>query len=171
MEHPGKILAEKFLAPAGITPYRLAKAIGVQQTRISEIIHAKRGISADTAVRLGAFFGVPAEWFMKMQMKWELCQKQDVAKGIEKMGGRFWVKPSGVVPLEPTARAQSRIFSIKPQLTARLKKQTALRPTRQEHDIEAITYPDGSKAIVSKAPTGKPFDKLDDRGDVKKVGS
>jgi addiction module HigA family antidote len=53
--HPGEILREAFLTPLSLTAYAVAKAIGVPQTRISKIIHERRAISADTAVRLGRF--------------------------------------------------------------------------------------------------------------------
>ena len=55
--HPGEILQEEFMKPMGITAYRLSKEIGVQQTRISLILKEKRSITADTAIRLGKFFG------------------------------------------------------------------------------------------------------------------
>ena len=55
--HPGEVLREEFVEPLEITPYRLAKAIGVQQTRLSEILKGKRSITPDTAIRLG-----PISW-------------------------------------------------------------------------------------------------------------
>ena len=56
--HPGEILIEEFLKPMGISQYRLAKDISVPPRRINEIVHGKRPISADTALRLGRFFGI-----------------------------------------------------------------------------------------------------------------
>jgi addiction module HigA family antidote len=70
--HPGDILREEFLEPLGLTAYQLAKAIGVEQTRVSEILHGKRGISADTALRLSRFFGTSAELWMGLQSQYEL---------------------------------------------------------------------------------------------------
>lgn len=55
--HPGEILNEVFLVPMGITPYRLAKNVGIPQTRVSQIIKGQRRITADTAIRLSRFFG------------------------------------------------------------------------------------------------------------------
>lgn len=60
--HPGEILDEEFLNPLGITPYRLAKDIKVQQTRISEIMKGERGITADTAIRLGLYFNTTPQF-------------------------------------------------------------------------------------------------------------
>ena len=60
--HPGKILLEEFLRPMGISQYRLAKDMSVPQRRISEIVQGKRSITADTALRLGRFFGMEAQF-------------------------------------------------------------------------------------------------------------
>ena len=70
--HPGEILLEEFLLPMKLTPYRLAKEIGVQQTRISQIIKGSRSITADTAVRLARFFGTTEEFWMNLQREYDL---------------------------------------------------------------------------------------------------
>src|SRR5947207_3417571 len=70
--HPGEILQEEFLEPLGLTAYQLAKAIGVEQTRVSAILHRKRGITADTALRLSRFFGTSAQMWMNLQSRYEL---------------------------------------------------------------------------------------------------
>ena len=63
--HPGKILLKDFLEPMGLTRYRLAKDIHVTLPRINDIVHGKRSISADTALRLDTYFGLPAQFWMK----------------------------------------------------------------------------------------------------------
>ena len=60
--HPGEILMEEFLNPMGISQYRLAKDISVPPRRINEIVHGKRSITADTALRIGLFFGMSAQF-------------------------------------------------------------------------------------------------------------
>lgn len=70
--HPGEVLREEFLAPMGITAYRLAKKIGVPQTRVADILHERRAITADTACRLAAFFGTSAEFWMGLQSLYDL---------------------------------------------------------------------------------------------------
>jgi len=70
--HPGEILSEEFLAPMGITQYRLSKSIGVDPRRVNEIVHGKRGITADTAARLGLFFGMEARFWMNLQAHYDL---------------------------------------------------------------------------------------------------
>ncbi|NOY27073.1 MAG: HigA family addiction module antidote protein [Oligoflexia bacterium] len=70
--HPGEILLEEFLIPMGVTQYRLAKATGVDPRRINEIVHGRRGISADTALRLGLFFGVEPQMWLNLQARYDL---------------------------------------------------------------------------------------------------
>jgi addiction module HigA family antidote len=70
--HPGEHLAE-FIDEFGITRYRLAKSIHVQQTRGNEIIEGKRTISADTAVRLGRFFGNSAQFWLNLQAQYDIA--------------------------------------------------------------------------------------------------
>lgn len=74
--HPGEILRLEFLEPLTITPYRLSKDIGVAQTRISEILSAKRSITADTALRLSRYFGNSAQFWLNLQTQYDLRQAQ-----------------------------------------------------------------------------------------------
>jgi antitoxin HigA-1 len=70
--HPGRILHEKFMKPAGLSQNGLAREIGVPPRRINEIILGKRGISADTALRLAKRFGNPARFWMELQADFDL---------------------------------------------------------------------------------------------------
>ena len=70
--HPGEILLEDFLKPMQISQYHLAQAIRVPPRRINEIVHGKRGITADTALRLGRFFGMEAQFWMNLQTRYDL---------------------------------------------------------------------------------------------------
>jgi antitoxin HigA-1 len=69
--HPGKILLTEFLEPMGISQYRIAKAIDVPPRRINEIVHGKRGISADTALRLSRALGLSDMFWINMQAYYE----------------------------------------------------------------------------------------------------
>ena len=69
--HPGEVLRKEFLIPMGISQYRLAKQIGVPAMRISEICAGKRGITADTALRLGRAFGTTPGFWMALQADYE----------------------------------------------------------------------------------------------------
>jgi antitoxin HigA-1 len=70
--HPGEILRLDFLEPLEITPYRLSMDLGVQQTRIGEILSGKRGISADTALRLARYFGNSAQFWLNLQTNYDI---------------------------------------------------------------------------------------------------
>lgn len=69
--HPGVILLEEWLKPMGLSQYALAKAISVPARRINEIVKGQRGISIDTALRLGAFFGTDAESWVNLQTHYD----------------------------------------------------------------------------------------------------
>lgn len=82
---PGEILAEEFLKPMHISQYRLAKDIGVPPRRINEIVKGQRAITADTALRLGRFFGVAPEFWLNLQTHFDLEQEQErLASRLEK---------------------------------------------------------------------------------------
>jgi len=70
--HPGEILAEDFLEPLGLSQYRLAKDIGVPARRINEIVLGKRGVTADTALRLARYFGTTPDVWLNLQVRYEL---------------------------------------------------------------------------------------------------
>src|SRR5689334_11426999 len=70
--HPGEVLREEFLEPLGLTASQLAKAIGVEQTRVSEILQGKGGVTAGIALRLARFFGTSAQMWMNLQSRYEL---------------------------------------------------------------------------------------------------
>ena len=78
--HPGEILYEEFLVPLGISQYRLAQAIDVPPRRINEIVHGKRAISADTALRLSRFFGMTAEFWINLQAQYDLRRAKAALK-------------------------------------------------------------------------------------------
>ena len=70
--HPGDILFSEFMEPLGLTSYRVAKELGVPLPRVYDIVKGKRAISADTALRLGALFGLPAQFWMNLQNEYDL---------------------------------------------------------------------------------------------------
>lgn len=75
--HPGEILSEDFLVPMGLSQYRLAKEMNVYPRKINEIVHGKRSITADTALRLAQFFGTSAELWMNLQAHYDLEVARD----------------------------------------------------------------------------------------------
>ena len=79
--HPGEILMEDFLEPMGISQYRLSKDIGVPPRRINEIVHGKRAISPDTALRLARYFGVTETFWSNLQAHYDLEVQRDILGG------------------------------------------------------------------------------------------
>ena len=75
--HPGEILLEEFLTPMGISQNRLALDIRVPPRRINEIVHGKRRVTADTALRLGRYFGMSAQFWLGLQMDYDLDTEED----------------------------------------------------------------------------------------------
>jgi addiction module HigA family antidote len=83
--HPGEILLEEFLAPMSISQYRLAKDISVPARRINEIVHQTRSVTADTALRFAKFFGTSPEFWLNLQIHYDLeIQKSKIGKQLEK---------------------------------------------------------------------------------------
>jgi len=81
--HPGEILAEEFLKPAGLSANALAKALAVPVTRISEIVRGRRGVSADSALRLARYFSTSAELWLGLQAEYDLrVAQRDVGEEI-----------------------------------------------------------------------------------------
>lgn len=74
--HPGEVLEEEFLIPLNISAYRLAKETKIPQTRISEILKARRRITADTALRLAKFFGTTPQFWLGLQNDYDLEESQ-----------------------------------------------------------------------------------------------
>ena len=75
--HPGEILNEEFLKPMGISQNKLGRDLGVSPRRINEIVHGKRGVTADTALRLSTYFGNSASFWLGLQMDYDLDVAED----------------------------------------------------------------------------------------------
>jgi addiction module HigA family antidote len=83
--HPGEVLLEDFLKPLGISQYRLAKEMKVYPRKINEIVHGKRAVTADTALRLSRYFGTSAELWMNLQALYDLEKTRDeIEEQLEK---------------------------------------------------------------------------------------
>jgi len=89
--HPGEILQEEFLGPLEISQYRLAKDISVPPRRINEIVHGKRAISADTALRLSRYFSTSERFWLNLQTRYDLEVQRD------KLGNSL-IREVGVYP-------------------------------------------------------------------------
>lgn len=84
--HPGEVLMEEFIRPMGLTQNRLAVSIGVPPRRINEIVHGTRRITADTALRLGRFFGMSAQFWINLQSHYDLeVEREAIGDQLEKI--------------------------------------------------------------------------------------
>ena len=88
--HPGEILLTEFMQPYGLTAYRLAKNLCVPLPRVNDVVRGKRAISADTALRLGIYFGLPAQFWLNLQNDYDL---------------RLAAKPRALAKVKPHAKA------------------------------------------------------------------
>lgn len=97
--HPGEILKEDFLAPLGISNYRLAKELNIPAQRIGDVINGKRAISPDTALRLGTYFNTTAELWLGLQMEYDLrMMANQLGKKIKRE-----VKPCDLIDMSDVA--------------------------------------------------------------------
>ena len=85
--HPGEMLLEEFLKPLGITQVELAEKIRVSYPRINELVRGKRGVTPDTALRLEQLFGMEAQFWLNLQLAWDLyhAARSRAAKNIRKL--------------------------------------------------------------------------------------
>jgi addiction module HigA family antidote len=90
--HPGEVLQEEYLGPLGVSQYRLAQAIAVSPRRINEIVHGKRGISADTALRLARYFATSERFWLNLQSRYDIEVERD----------RLVTALDGIEPLKTT---------------------------------------------------------------------
>ena len=100
--HPGEVLSEEFLKPMGISQYRLAKDVSVPPRRINEIVLQKRSVTADTALRLGRYFGTSEQFWLNLQSEYDLDVERD------RLGNRLAAE---VVPFTPPTSATGRRIS------------------------------------------------------------
>lgn len=88
--HPGEILREEFLDPMGISQYRLAKDISVDPRRVNAIIHGKRAITADTALRLARYFDTSERFWLNLQAQYDLeAERDELGSRLEKEVKKF----------------------------------------------------------------------------------
>ena len=95
--HPGEILREEFLKPMKLTVYQLAKELHVPAPRLNDVVLRKRGVSADTAIRLARFFGTSEQFWLGLQAAYEvsMAKKRCATKSIRSSPGKLMIVPPG----------------------------------------------------------------------------
>jgi len=82
--HPGKILLDEFIKPMNLTVYRVAKDSGIPQSSLATVVSGRRSLSAETAMRLGMYFGMDAQFWLNLQTRYDLMMLDDKRAQIEK---------------------------------------------------------------------------------------
>lgn len=116
--HPGEVLLEEFLKPLKISQYRLANEISVPPRRVNEIVLHKRSISADTALRLGRYFGTSEQFWLNLQSEYDLDVQRD------RLGGRLEAEVIKFLPRGTSPGASGR------QVRSPKRRVSALRKSR-----------------------------------------
>lgn len=106
--HPGEVLLADFLEPLQLSQYRLAQDISVPPRRINEIVHGKRAVSADTALRLARYFGTTEQFWLNLQARFDLAVQRDLLGGRLAREVRVLDRPS-LRTLQPTSACGANI--------------------------------------------------------------
>ena len=110
-QHPGKVLLQQYLTPRRLSQNALARAIKVPPRRINEIIHEKRGISADTAVRLGIYFGNSASYWLHLQAQYDIEKvKEQIQRQLATIAAPLPEIPTEAAPSVKTSGLRRRIM-------------------------------------------------------------
>lgn len=142
--HPGEYLQKRFLEPLRLSAAELARRCQIPRSRISDILSGKRAITADTALRLGAFFRMQPEFWMSLQTQWELHQEAAPAQIVPLDPPGFLVGPAGAIPIPGRPRA--------PHQHVRMALQEPSTPLPEEGRTvhEEVRYADGTRALVAR---------------------
>ena len=150
--HPGRILLEQYLIPASISQYRIAVDTGVPPRRINEIVHGKRAITGDTALRLERYFGVPAEFWMNLQAKYNLERER------ERLGTRLDdVRPAAAARVDTRDEALERLRARAGQIRELGVARLALFGSFARDDADAESDVD---LLVEFEPGAKTYDRF-----------
>ena len=128
--HPGEILLEEFMVPLGLSANTLAKELEVPVTRISEVIRGRRGVTADTALRLARFFGTSPDLWLGLQAEYDLrVTEKNVGRAIQRrIGPPREIKPGEYRPVLKRVSSVHERFSDYRVVAHRKKRQQAGRP-------------------------------------------
>ena len=155
MKHPGQVLLDDFLKPLDITPYALAKGIGVHVSRITRIIKGERPVTVDTAVRLGHFFQVPPRWWLDLQVRYDLANEDLSAKLAAKVTpydklNEVVVTPTGARRLTAPRPRAAPVVLTTDDLLQRLSARAAPTKATPRTGSREVEYPNGFRALVGE---------------------
>lgn len=151
IQHPGQFIRYRFMEPLGLSASELSRAIGVPRSRLSEVLSGRRGISVDTARRLGLYFGVDLLVFLERQTAWDLAQLAPVEIEPADTQG-FLVGPRGVTPIPKATREPSPASAVvSSTLLERLRAKAAQTPEVGPRELVQTTYANGQRVVESKS--------------------
>jgi addiction module HigA family antidote len=142
--HPGEVLRVRFLEPLGLSASALATACHVPRSRVADLLSGKRGISADTAKRLGALFRMEPEFWMALQAEWELHRAVPDPKVVPLDPPGFLLGPLGATPLPSRRPGRPVVWVSAPSV------HEATAGHRETHRHDEVCYPDGTRAMVAR---------------------
>ncbi|MBX2800519.1 MAG: HigA family addiction module antidote protein [Myxococcales bacterium] len=150
--HPGEYLRRKFLEPLGLSASALAEGCHMPRSRVSDILTGKRSISADTAMRLAAFFRMDPQAFLALQAAWDLhqIQRDDVIVPLDPPG--FLLGPKGATALPRPRRPRPPHLRVPADLATPTAHEAAAPTYGQRAEHREVRYPDGTRALVTDEP-------------------
>ncbi|MEQ1567318.1 MAG: HigA family addiction module antitoxin [Myxococcota bacterium] len=148
-QHPGAYLERRFLEPLGLSASELSRAIGTPRSRVSEILSGKRGITADTAIRLGRYLQMEPGFWMSLQAAWDLSRCTEPTVVPADVRG-FLVGPAGAQRLPEHHAARVTSVHVADDLLARLRAAAAQAPQDEDRELKHVQYRDGQHAWVSE---------------------
>src|SRR5688572_28206115 len=146
--HPGEYLRVRFMDPLGLSASALAAGCHMPRSRLSDILSGKRGITADTAQRLAAYFRMAPEDWMALQAAWDLHQAVPDPAIVPLDPRGFLLGPLGATPI-PSRRAARPTLQVPADFEARLAAEPP-PPAYEQSEHEEVRYPDGTRALVAK---------------------
>lgn len=151
IQHPGAFIRHRFMEPLALSASELSRAIGVPRSRLSEVLSGRRGVSVDTARRLGLYFDIDLQVFLERQTAWDLAQLAPVH--IEPADTRgFLVGPRGVTPIPKTVREPSPATAVvSSSMLERLRAKAAQTPELGPRELVQTTYANGQRVVENKA--------------------
>lgn len=147
--HPGEYLRVRFLEPLGLSASELARGCQMPRSRVSDILTGKRAITADTALRLAAFFRMEASFWMALQARWEFHQAEVPTDIVPLDPPGFLLGPSGATPLPARRRSKPPHLRV-PELRQDSHPEAKPSTTKIRTEHEEIRYADGTRALVAR---------------------
>ena len=146
--HPGQILKEEFLLPLGLNANQVAEGTGVNRSTIGRLLAGQNRLTPSMAARLGAYFGVPAKWWLQMQLDYDLGQLSTGAVSLAEvipveLGEDVLLTPKGVMRLGPATEPQGPVSLSRAEL-----EEIPQTSSPSKRRVERVEYEGGSVALV-----------------------